>query len=121
MLAACGLGFAMSLAIAQQGEVAKTSPKAATGEETSWVKICTKEGKGGEKQVCLVKHEGLEPKTGAVLIAAAVAARQRQMELAKEASGGTAETAGSPASGRTAATDQRQACVTRVGEIGTAG
>ena len=43
-----------------------------TGEETSWIKICMKDQKTGDKQICLVKHEALEPKTGAVLIAAAV-------------------------------------------------
>ena len=31
-----------------------------------------KDQKTGDKQICLVKHEALEPKTGAVLIAAAV-------------------------------------------------
>ena len=75
LLAACGLGFGMTLAFAQQvQEVPKTPPGAAkkTGEETSWIKICMKDQKTGDKQICLVKHEALEPKTGAVLIAAAV-------------------------------------------------
>jgi invasion protein IalB len=77
LLAACGLGFGITPAIAQQvQEVPKSTQKSATkapaGEATSWVKICTKDDKAGEKQVCLVKHEGLEPKTGTVLIAAAV-------------------------------------------------
>ena len=43
LLAACGLGFGMTLAFAQQvQEVPKTPPGAAkkTGEETSWIKIC---------------------------------------------------------------------------------
>ena len=75
LLAAFALGCGISLAIAQQGQqVPKTPPKSATktgtGDESSWVRICTKEA--DKKQVCLVKHEGLEPKTGAVLIVAAV-------------------------------------------------
>ena len=67
LLAACGLGFGMTLAFAQQvQEVPKTPPGAAkkTGEETSWIKICMKDQKTGDKQICLVKHEALEPKTG---------------------------------------------------------
>jgi invasion protein IalB len=75
LLAACGLGFGITLAIAQQvQEVPKTPAGSAAmpGEETSWVKICTKDDQPGNKQICLVKHEGLEPKTGAILIAAAV-------------------------------------------------
>jgi invasion protein IalB len=75
LLAACGLGFGMTLAIAQQvQEVPKTPLKPGTkaAEETAWIKICTKDDKNGNKQICLVKHEGLEPKTGAILIAAAV-------------------------------------------------
>ncbi len=42
------------------------------GDETSWVKLCTKDERTGNKEVCLIKHEGLEPKTGAILVAAAV-------------------------------------------------
>ena len=67
----------MTLAAAQQGqEVPKTTAKpaasAGTGAASSWVKVCTKDEKTGNKQVCLVRYEGLEPKTGAILIAAAV-------------------------------------------------
>lgn len=75
LLAACGLGFGATLAIAQQvQEIPKTSQTAAPrgGDETAWIKVCTKDERTGNKQVCLVKHEGLEPKTGAILIAAAV-------------------------------------------------
>ena len=65
----------MKLAGAQQvQEVPKMpqQPAKRTGEETAWVKVCTTDEKTGNKQVCLVKHEGLDPKTGAILIAAAV-------------------------------------------------
>jgi invasion protein IalB len=92
LLAALALGLALSTAVAQQiqdvpkmpapsGPKATTgtgtapapsAPKATTGNESSWVKICTKEEKSGGKQVCLVRYEGLDPKTGAILIAAAV-------------------------------------------------
>lgn len=74
LLAACMLGFGMTLALAQQAqEVAKTpKPGSGVGEETAWIKVCTKDDKTGGKQVCLVKYEGVEPKTGAILIAAAV-------------------------------------------------
>jgi invasion protein IalB len=46
--------------------------KAGAGDEASWVKVCTKDEKTDDRQVCLIKHEGLEPKTGTILIAAAV-------------------------------------------------
>jgi invasion protein IalB len=77
LLAAFALGCGMTLATAQQGqEVPKTTPKSATsagtGGDSSWIKVCTKDTKTGNKQVCLIRHEGLEPKTGAILIAAAV-------------------------------------------------
>jgi invasion protein IalB len=36
------------------------------------VKLCLKNEQTGGKQVCLVNHEGLEPNTGMVLVAAAV-------------------------------------------------
>jgi invasion protein IalB len=75
LLGACGLGFGMTLAIAQQvQEVPKTPQELGKrpGEETAWIKVCTTDEKTGNKQICLVKHEGLDPKTGAILIAAAV-------------------------------------------------
>jgi invasion protein IalB len=87
LLAALALALGMGAATAQQvqdvpktdvpkTEVPKTPayvpPKAPTAQESSWVKICTKEEKSGGKQVCLVRYEGLDPKTGAILISAAV-------------------------------------------------
>ena len=55
LLAACGLGFGMTLAFAQQVQ-----------------EVPMKHQKTGDKQICLVKHEALERKTGAVLIAARI-------------------------------------------------
>jgi invasion protein IalB len=77
LLAGCALGLGVVAAAAQQAqEVPKSStyvpPKEATKEESSWVKICTKGDDAVAKQVCLVRHEGLEPKTGQIMIAAAV-------------------------------------------------
>lgn len=45
-------------------------------EDSAWVKLCLKNDQTGNKQICLVNHEGLEPNTGMVLVAAAV----RQVE-----------------------------------------
>ena len=75
LLGACGLGLGMTAAFAQQvQEVPKTPLEFGKrpGEETAWIKVCTIDEKAGNKQICLVRHEGLDPKTGAILIAAAV-------------------------------------------------
>jgi invasion protein IalB len=70
LLAAFAVAFGITLALAQQGQQGpQMSPKAGA---SSWVKVCTQNEKTGNKQVCLVKYEGLEPKTGTVLITAAV-------------------------------------------------
>ena len=54
-------------------EVPKTTPTTAgTGGESSWVKVCTADEKTDNTQVCLVRYEGLDPKTGAILISVAV-------------------------------------------------
>jgi invasion protein IalB len=74
-LAAFVLGFGATLAIGQ--DVPKTPPKPMTKmgsiqrNISAWVKVCTK-NEQTEKQVCLLKYEGLDPKTGDVLVAAAV-------------------------------------------------
>ena len=71
LLGACGLGFGMTLAIAQQvQEVPKMpqQPAKRAGEETAWIKVCTTDEKTGNKQICLVKYEGLDPKTGQFLL-----------------------------------------------------
>ena len=74
LLAAFALGCGTTIATAQQGqEVPKTAPTTAgAGAESSWVKVCTTDEKTGNKQVCLIRHEGLDPKTGAILISVAV-------------------------------------------------
>ena len=46
------------------------APAAAT--EDAWVKLCMKSEQTQNKEICLINHEGLEPNTGMVLIAAAV-------------------------------------------------
>ena len=74
LLAAFALGCGTTIATAQQGqEVPKTTPTTAgAGAESSWVKVCTTDEKTDNKQVCLIRHEGLDPKTGAILISVAV-------------------------------------------------
>jgi invasion protein IalB len=84
LFAACALALGTTLAVAQE----TTAPKAAApavpaaapaapgagsaAEESAWVKLCLKNEQTANKQVCLVNHEGLEPNTGMVLVAAAV-------------------------------------------------
>lgn len=90
LVAALAFGASISLAMAQEGQpVPKTTPpqaaapaaapagapagtQAASGEDTAWVKLCLKNEQTSNKQICLVNHEGLEPNTGMVLVAAAV-------------------------------------------------
>jgi invasion protein IalB len=45
---------------------------AGAASEDAWVKLCMKSEQTGNKEICLINHEGLEPNTGMVLIAAAV-------------------------------------------------
>jgi invasion protein IalB len=74
-LAASVLGFGTTLVIAQQGQQLPGSPpKSATaqGDISAWVKVCTTNEQTKNKQICLVKYEALDPKTGGVLVAAAV-------------------------------------------------
>jgi invasion protein IalB len=49
---------------------AGAAPAGAT--EDAWVKLCMKNEQTQNKEICLINHEGLEPNTGMVLIAAAV-------------------------------------------------
>jgi len=51
-----------------------TTPMAgdAAAAEDAWVKLCMKNDQTQNKEICLINHEGLEPNTGMVLIAAAV-------------------------------------------------
>ena len=46
------------------------APAGAT--EDAWVKLCMRNEQTQNKEICLINHEGLEPNTGMVLIAAAV-------------------------------------------------
>jgi invasion protein IalB len=57
------LAFALctSLAIAQEGQQV---PAAAQGKGSGWVKLCSKNEQTGNKQLCLVKYEELDPNTG---------------------------------------------------------
>lgn len=48
------------------------APAAGQAAQDAWVKLCMKNEQTGGKQICLINHEGLEPNTGMVLIAAAV-------------------------------------------------
>jgi len=67
LIAAFVFGFGTGLAMAQ--EVPKKAPKSAS-QISAWVKVCSKAQQ--IKQVCLLKYEGLDPKSGDVLVAAAV-------------------------------------------------
>lgn len=51
---------------------APVGPGGAAAAEDAWVKLCMKSEQTQNKEICLVNHEGLEPNTGMVLIAAAV-------------------------------------------------
>ncbi len=78
------LGMAAPLALAQQDPPAqpkstaapKQAPAAAGGaappQGDAWVKLCMNNEQTANKEICLINHEGLEPNTGMVLIAAAV-------------------------------------------------
>ena len=50
--------------------VAGAAPAGATDD--AWVKLCMRNDQTANKEICLINHEGLEPNTGMVLIAAAV-------------------------------------------------
>ena len=54
------------------GRCRSGAPRGAAADESAWVKLCLKNEQTGNKQICLVNHEGLEPNTGMVLVAAAV-------------------------------------------------
>jgi invasion protein IalB len=48
------------------------APSVGGAPEDAWVKLCMKSDQTNNKEICLTNHEGLEPNTGMVLIAAAV-------------------------------------------------
>jgi invasion protein IalB len=73
LLAAFVFGFGTGLAMAQ--EVPKKAPPSASKigaapSVSAWVKICSETDQ--TKRVCLLKYEGLDPKSGDVLVAAAL-------------------------------------------------
>ena len=82
LVATCALALGTTLAVAQETMAPKRAPAAAAApaapgvgpaaEEPAWVKLCLKNEQTVNKQVCLVNHEGLEPNTGMVLVAAEV-------------------------------------------------
>jgi invasion protein IalB len=57
---------------AQAGAPTAAAPAAGAGSEDAWVKLCMRNEQTQNKEICLINHEGLEPNTGMVLIAAAV-------------------------------------------------
>ena len=65
-LAAVIFGLGVSLASAQEAP-----PGAAKGDVSGWVKVCGKDEQSAH-QVCIVKYEELDPRTGSVLLSAAV-------------------------------------------------
>jgi invasion protein IalB len=65
-------GAAPAPAPAAQAPAAAAPAGGAAVDDSAWVKLCLKNEQTGNKQVCLVNHEGLEPNTGMVLVAAAV-------------------------------------------------
>lgn len=86
---ALALALAASVAVAQeQAPASQAQPKstaapktqagaaapapAAGASEDAWVKLCMRNEQTQNKEICLINHEGLEPNTGMVLIAAAV-------------------------------------------------
>ena len=56
---------------AQAGAPTAAAP-AGAGTDDAWVKLCMRNEQTQNKEICLINHEGLEPNTGMVLIAAAV-------------------------------------------------
>ncbi len=83
---ACALALAVvvPMALAQQAQpkssaapkksapTTAAAPAAGQVAQDAWVKLCMNNEQTGGKQICLINHEGLEPNTGMVLIAAAV-------------------------------------------------
>ena len=83
LFATCALALGTTLAVAQETTAPKRAPAAAAAapatpgvgpaaEGAAWVKLCLKNEQTANKQVCLVNHEGLDPNTGMVLVAAEV-------------------------------------------------
>ena len=82
---ALALSVVVPMALAQQAQpkssaapkrqaapTTAAAPAAGQVAQDAWVKLCMNNQQTGGKQICLINHEGLEPNTGMVLIAAAV-------------------------------------------------
>ena len=69
-LAAVIFGFWVSSASTQQGQQVPTG--AAKADVSGWVKICAKNEESANNQICIVKYEELDPRTGSLLLSAAV-------------------------------------------------
>lgn len=81
LYAALACGLETTPVVAEQGQdVPKrvTAPAAARSalpsgvNENGWVKLCINDQQTGNRQVCLVNHEELEPNTGMLIVSAAV-------------------------------------------------
>jgi len=57
---------------AAPGASADSKPSTGGSDASGWVKLCQKNEQTANKQICLVNHEGLDPNTGAVRVAAVV-------------------------------------------------
>jgi len=71
------LGFGTPLAVAQQGQQpAQTPPQPGTHQVwvdySAWIKLCDKNEQTQNREICVIKYEGLDPKTGDVQVSAAV-------------------------------------------------
>ena len=70
-LVAAIFGLGISSASGQQGQ--QVPAGAAAGDISGWVKVCTKDEESAANiQVCIVKYEEHDPRTGSVLLSAAV-------------------------------------------------
>jgi invasion protein IalB len=64
-------GFGTTLAMAQQAPP-QAAPQKVWVDYSAWVKLCTTSEQAENKQICVIKYEGLDPKTGDVEVTAAV-------------------------------------------------
>src|SRR5680860_1475864 len=73
--AALVLAFAAPVSMAQQAQPKSTAAPKTTAApaavpspgqvpDDAWVKLCMKNQQSGNKEICLINHEGLEPNTG---------------------------------------------------------
>ena len=69
-LGAVIFGFSISSASTQQAQQGPAG--AATGGISGWVKVCAESEEGANNRVCIVKYEELDPRSGSVLLSAAV-------------------------------------------------